>query len=90
MDLVRRRSTHLEQEEQEAMDQCQYLCQQAALTRQWLATQEVIRRLTQTDPDTSAQLAILYEVLDAIERDLQQLDARHFPVSTPSRRGRAD
>ena len=39
---------------------------------------------------TSAQLAVLYEVLDAIERDLQQLDARHYPVLTPHRSGRAD
>ena len=72
------------------MDQCHYVCQQAALARQWLATQEVIRRLTQTGQATPEQLGVVYEVLDALDRDLQHLDARHYQAPTPSRRGRVD
>ena len=90
VDLVRLRSTGLEQGEQEAMDQRQYLCQKAVLSRQWLATHEVIRCLTQAGQGTPEHLAVVYEVLDAIERDLQHLEAKHYRAPTPSRGGRAD
>jgi len=63
------------------MDQHHYLSQQAALARQWLATQEVIRRLIEAGQATPGQLAVVFEVLEAIERDRQDLDARHYQVS---------
>ena len=47
------------------------LCQQAVWTRQWLATQDVIRRLIHAGQGTPAQLGVLFEVLAALERDLQ-------------------
>ena len=64
------------------MKQLYYLCQQAALSRQWLATQEVISRLTRIGQATPEQLGVVYEVLDAIERDLQHLEARYSQTPT--------
>ena len=77
----------MQQKEKETMDPFQYLCQQAVLTRQWLATQEVIRRLTEGGQATPEQLGVLFEVLDALERDLQSLDARHDQASPHARTG---
>jgi hypothetical protein len=57
------------------MDQRQYLRQKAVLSRQWLATQAVIRRLIQGGQATPEHLGVVYEVLDAIERAIQDLDA---------------
>jgi hypothetical protein len=59
------------------MNPCYSLCQQAVLTRQWLATQDVIRRLTQAGQGPPEQLGVLFEVLDALERDLQHQAARY-------------
>src|SRR5215831_12595212 len=69
------------------MNQYHSLCQQAVLTRQWLATQDVIRRLTHAGQGTPEQLGVLFEVLDALERALQHQAARHDQASPHERLG---